>query len=180
MHPRLRWTGVAGLLLGACRPAPLDLDGARVVLEREPTGLHAADFRPYRVEIQGDGTFAFVTQGLDAVERSQGGAIESGALEELLRAALALDFFALDPAYVIGHNDGVRELLEIELGGRENRVCNYWYGEELLTAWGRELPAERIAIHRGLSDLGQRIDRAVDTRALLASAIALEGPRTER
>lgn len=167
------------LALGACGPAPLDRSGARVVLECEPTGMHAADFRPYRVEIQGDGTFVFVSRGLDAVERSQSGRIEPEELERILLEALALDFFELDAAYTIGGSDGVRDHLEIELDGRENRVSNYWLGEEMIAMCDLDVPAERVAIHRGLEDLAQRIERAVGTRTLLAQAIALEGPRTE-
>jgi len=179
MRPLARGLGLIVLALCACNPPPLDRSGARVVLERDPSGLHAADFRPYRVEIGAEGAFTFTCHGLDSVTRVESGHVPPKELESLLRGALELDFFELEERYSMGFSDGILEVLEVTLGGRSQVVRNYWPGgtEENLRELGFKVPTERYPIHRGLSDLAQRIDKAVGTEDRLARLIAQEGPR---
>lgn len=135
------------------------------------------DFRHYRVEIQGHGSFTFTCHGLDEIERFEHGQVSAAQLEGIFEDAFELRFFELEKAYAMGHSDGILEILELEHGGRSKTVRNYWFGgteQSLHDDWGIEIPHERYLVHRGLSELALRIDEAVGAEARLARLIAQE------
>ncbi len=164
------------LALAGCGSS-LDLDGARLVLERKPTGLHAADFRGYRVEIGGDGAFVFVARGLDGVERAFQGAIEVELLGALFGRVRDGHFFELADHYGPVYNDMVFATLEVRLEGSEKRVSGNWLAGSRGGPW-RQFFDERdladLEIQNWLFDLAHRVDLAAGTQDWLARAVAAE------
>lgn len=169
---------IALLLLVGCR-GELDLAGAEVVLEREPAGLHAADFRHYELRIAEDGVFTFTAHGLDGLDRTRTGQIPADRLREFLELAVDLDFFELEPSQGWPMNDDVPVTLEFTLAGRRARVVNHCAVGTLdqLAEIGIRATAEEFEVPARLTHLASSIDAAVGSRALLAEVIAEEAGR---
>jgi len=179
MSPMRKWSSViALLLLVGCR-SELDLAGAEVALEREPAGLHAADFRHYEVRIAEDGAFTFTAHGLDGLDRTRTGQIPADLLREFFELALELDFFELQPSHGWPMSDEVPVTLEFALAGRRARVVNHCPVETLdvLAEIGIRATAEEFEIPSRLTHLASSIDAAVGSRPLLAEVIAEEAGR---
>jgi len=173
------WSWAAGLLLLVGCRSELDLAGAEVVLEREPSGLHAADFRHYEVRIAEDGAFTFTAQGQDGLDRTRTGQIPADLLREFFELALDLDFFELEPTQGWPMNDGVPVSLDFVLSGQRARVVNHCDVESMdgLIDIGVRATAEEFEVPSRLAYLARSIDEAVGSRALLAEVIAEESGR---
>lgn len=163
-------------LLASCRKEQ-DLTDASVRFAREPAGLHAADFRPYRLTIDANGVFEFVAIGLDEIERSRTGVVPPVMLVALFEAAEETEFFELSGKQGQGVNDGISATLELEAGSRSNvvRCDNCWDAPlEEIRELGLRLEPEAHAIQANLARLGDTIDEAIDRSRLLEELIAEE------
>ena len=132
----------------------------------------SADFRPYTVEVLGDGSLRFTCTGLDDVQRVRRGSVAITQVQEIARTALALGFFEWKGGGG-GYNDQIVDILEVRISGAEHRVVSVaFFGPEELARASAEEREERLA----LEGLARRIDAAVGTETLLAELIA-EEPR---